>query len=196
MEAETSRDRQRLRTRARIAEVALRLFVEQGFDRTSIRQIAQGAEVDPALVMHYFGNKRSLFQSLAAPPEPPPADRTSDPLDVALSALVGKLENPSAAATARLRSMLTHPDASDYAREEIDRRAAALAAVMTGPHARERAALILAINLGVTVARELLGVDALASASVPELVRLLRPAHEALVADSVSRAGAAGPPAR
>ncbi|MDN5894869.1 MAG: TetR family transcriptional regulator [Nocardioides sp.] len=42
------------------------LFAERGFAGTSIRAIATGASVDPALVHHYFGNKDDLFLAAMA----------------------------------------------------------------------------------------------------------------------------------
>jgi AcrR family transcriptional regulator len=40
---------------------ARELFARNGFDKTSIRAVAAGAGVDPALVHHYFGTKHRLF---------------------------------------------------------------------------------------------------------------------------------------
>lgn len=48
-------------TRSRILEIARKLFSQNGFDKTSVRSVASGAGVDPALVHHYFGTKRDLF---------------------------------------------------------------------------------------------------------------------------------------
>lgn len=48
-------------TRERILASARDLFARNGFDKTSIRAIAAGAGVDPALVHHYFGTKTQLF---------------------------------------------------------------------------------------------------------------------------------------
>ena len=48
-------------TRGHILEVALRCFTRDGFEQTSIRGIAREAEVDPALVHRYFGDKRSVL---------------------------------------------------------------------------------------------------------------------------------------
>lgn len=50
--------------RARIREVALRLFADSGFDRTSLRAIAREAGVSPALVIHHFGSKEGLRQAV------------------------------------------------------------------------------------------------------------------------------------
>jgi len=48
-------------TRDRILASARELFARNGFDKTSIRAVAAGADVDPALVHHYFGTKTQLF---------------------------------------------------------------------------------------------------------------------------------------
>jgi AcrR family transcriptional regulator len=48
-------------TRERILASARELFARNGFDKTSVRAVAAGAGVDPALVHHYFGTKHRLF---------------------------------------------------------------------------------------------------------------------------------------
>ena len=48
-------------TRAAILDIARSQFGSHGFERTTIRSVASAAGVDPALVMHYFGNKAALF---------------------------------------------------------------------------------------------------------------------------------------
>jgi AcrR family transcriptional regulator len=48
-------------TREAILDAARTAFAERGFDAASIRAIAATAEVDPALVHHYFGSKDQLF---------------------------------------------------------------------------------------------------------------------------------------
>jgi len=49
-----------LTARARIREAALRHFAEQGFQRATIRGIAQTAAVSPGLLRHHFGSKDDL----------------------------------------------------------------------------------------------------------------------------------------
>lgn len=48
-------------TRAEILDAARRQFTDNGFTGATIRGIAADAEVDPALVHHYFGSKSDLF---------------------------------------------------------------------------------------------------------------------------------------
>ncbi|MGD0065162.1 MAG: helix-turn-helix domain-containing protein, partial [Streptosporangiaceae bacterium] len=49
-----------LTARARIRQAALRHFAEQGFQRATIRKIAQTAGVSPGLLRHHFGSKDDL----------------------------------------------------------------------------------------------------------------------------------------
>jgi len=53
-------------TRERIANAAAELFAERGFARTSIRQIAERASANSALIYYYFGSKQGLLESLVA----------------------------------------------------------------------------------------------------------------------------------
>lgn len=48
-------------TREAIHAAASRLFRERGYARTPVRDIAALAEVNPALVIRYFGSKEELF---------------------------------------------------------------------------------------------------------------------------------------
>jgi AcrR family transcriptional regulator len=58
-------------TREAILAAARHAFAERGYDKASIRQIATGAGVDPALVHHYFGAKDQLFlAAMEAPIDP------------------------------------------------------------------------------------------------------------------------------
>jgi AcrR family transcriptional regulator len=50
--------------RERLLVAALRLFAEQGYAKTSIRQIAQAAGANVAAISYYFGNKAGLYRSV------------------------------------------------------------------------------------------------------------------------------------
>ena len=50
-------------TREAILDAARARFAEHGWDRTTIRAIARDADVDPALVLHFFDSKALLFAS-------------------------------------------------------------------------------------------------------------------------------------
>ncbi|HZP87758.1 MAG TPA: TetR family transcriptional regulator [Burkholderiales bacterium] len=52
-------------TRANILAVARQRFAAEGYERATIRAIAADAQIDPALVMRYYGNKEGLFAAAA-----------------------------------------------------------------------------------------------------------------------------------
>jgi AcrR family transcriptional regulator len=54
---------------ARIAAAARNEFAENGWAGTTIRAIARTADVDPALVYHYFGSKEGLLDAATTPPQ-------------------------------------------------------------------------------------------------------------------------------
>jgi AcrR family transcriptional regulator len=54
---------------ARILDAARREFAEHGWAGTTIRAVARAADVDPALVYHYFGSKERLLDAATTPPQ-------------------------------------------------------------------------------------------------------------------------------
>lgn len=66
-----SRQRRRGDTRQRIQDVAIELFAEQGYEKTSLREIAERLDVTKAALYYHFKTKEdiliSLFQDLTRP---------------------------------------------------------------------------------------------------------------------------------
>ena len=88
-------------TADRILDAALRLFAEQGFAATSVRQIAKAVGVTDAALYSHFSSKRAIFDRLIESMGPPnaammgidiPAVVQAGPL-VAVPAAVDRLTN-------------------------------------------------------------------------------------------------------
>ena len=79
-------------SRQRLMQAGLRLFAQQGFARTSIRELALAAEVNVAAISYYFGDKAGLYRAVFFEPCGNPADdiaRFADPTLPLADALAG-----------------------------------------------------------------------------------------------------------
>jgi AcrR family transcriptional regulator len=54
------RERKKLRTRASIQKEAMRLFLEKGYEETTIEDIAEGVEISPSTFFNYFPSKEAV----------------------------------------------------------------------------------------------------------------------------------------
>jgi AcrR family transcriptional regulator len=75
-------------TKTRILDAAESLFMEHGFEATSLRQLTSAAGVNLAAVNYHFGSKEELFQSVLT--------RRLDPMNQERIELLEKLERESA----------------------------------------------------------------------------------------------------
>jgi AcrR family transcriptional regulator len=85
-------------SRARLLSAALRLFAENGFAKTSIRQIAEAAGANTALISYYFGDKKGLYNAAYAEPLGGPmqvdAGPDGDSLDIFLEQFLTAFMRP------------------------------------------------------------------------------------------------------
>src|ERR1700753_1483771 len=179
---------QRRRTEARIRAAAAELFVASGYERTTIRAVAQAAGVDAGLVMHYFGSEQEVLDRVTHGPRPNP-DVAGSPSQVAeqiLAQLADSLETEPVHSLAVLRSMLTHPEAAHSLGERTIRYRAQLAGAIPPTDADLRAAQIIAITLGLAVDRPLPKTGGLDLAPPDEIITLLRPVLHALTTPASS----------
>jgi AcrR family transcriptional regulator len=190
IEAAPPRTEQRRRTEARILTAASRLFVDRGYERTTIRAIAGAAGVDGGLVMHYFGSKQALFQRVThARPVPDLNGSSEQVTEQILARLAESLATEPVHSLALLRSMLTHPEAAHALREGSARVQAQISRPIPADDADTRAALVSAVWLGVIVSQHLLNSDALTAATPQQVIDLLRPCLRSLTRADLAPGG-------
>ena len=173
-------------TRAALLAAARALFSEAGYDQVGVRDVAARAGVNAALVSRYFGSKKGLFEAAVAD------SFTVGNLLVGDRATLGErlaryLAGPRRGAAGYdptlvvLRSAAS-PEAGPLLRAALDAQVVRpLAAWLTGPAAEARAGLIVSALFGVAVARDVLGVDALAARHADALAPHLGPFLQRLV---------------
>lgn len=173
-------------TREKILAAARTTFGEVGYDRATIRQIAATAGVDPALVHHYFGPKADLYAAAI--------DVPISPRDVAQAIVAGGLEGAGERITRLFFSIWEQPEAREPLlamirgalggtphgleafRQFIEHELLARAAPLIDAPDRELRMTAAAAHLvGVAIARYVVGVEPIASASPDELVALIAP---------------------
>lgn len=179
-------------SREAILEAARALFAARGYDGASIRAIAGEAGVDPALVMHFFGSKEGVFVAAMdlpyRPSEAIPEVLRGPAAGTGERAARFFVETWDAAASrgpllAMLRSASTNEQAADLLRSFLERELlTVVAAELEGPDARLRASLVAAQLVGLAMARYVVRVEPLASATPDDVARTVGPALQALLA--------------
>ncbi|MFI6085303.1 TetR family transcriptional regulator [Streptomyces sp. NPDC051217] len=171
--------------RERILEAARTEFAERGFDKTSVRGIAKAAQVDPALVHHYFGTKEEVFgAAIEVSFEPAmvlPAllSGGKDGIGERLARyFIGVWENPASRAPllAIIRSAVTNEAAAALLRKFVLRRLLERIAVeLDVPDPTLRAELAASHMIGIAILRYVIKAEPLASVDTDEIVRLVAP---------------------
>ena len=167
-------------TRAVILEAALEQFAGAGYDRTTIRSVARQADVDPALIHHYFGTKHGLLEAcIQIPDEAASLIASLDPAGLSATEFVtNALAIWSVPAmrkrlTALLRVSIASPEAqklyTDLVRSQL---IAPTASRLSGPDAELRATLAASHAIGIALARYVFELDPLVSADDAKLARL------------------------
>lgn len=171
--------------RERILASAVDEFAEQGYDGATIRGIAARADVDSALVHHYFGTKADLFAEAVGAPMRPDVDiprlltAPRDELGEHIVRYVLEMwERPDVRKRGvvllrhALGNRLTTPLVAGFLSRELIGR---IAAELGTPDAELRATLVASQIAGLLIARHVLKLPAIAAASVDELVAWAAP---------------------
>ena len=177
-----------------ILDAARTEFSAKGYDASSLRAIARLAEVDPALVHHYFDGKAALFvESMSLPVNP------SFLIDTILAGpreQVGQglariffdiWDSPLGRErlVALIRSALSQEDAARMLREFLVREVFGKVALSMGvPEPQLRAGMAAAQMIGVAMMRYVIGFEPMVSASTDEIVGLVGPTLQRYLADS------------
>jgi AcrR family transcriptional regulator len=172
-------------TREAIAEAARNQFAELGYDRTTIRAIAAEADVDPALVVHFFGSKQRLFLAVMAPPFDPDEviprilqGRRSEIGRRLATFAVGQLEDPRSrrVLVGIIRAAASEPEAARMVRELVaERIVRALSGGVGTDDARLRAELVSTQVVGLIMGRHILRAEPLASLPPEALIDAIAP---------------------
>jgi AcrR family transcriptional regulator len=171
-------------SKQRILQTARALFREHGYGGTTVRAVAAEAGVDPAMVFYFFGTKQGLFgAAVEMSAQVPPAIESifTDGLDGigerVVRTLLENLDKSDRTPLMMLtRSAPTHDRSEALLREFIDREITGRLAAMLGtPDAAMRASMVNVQILGLAVARYIVRIEPIASATVDELVARFGP---------------------
>lgn len=178
-------------SRARLLAAAAALFGEQGYERTTTREIGERAGVDPSLIARYFDSKAGLYvAALHETDDGPPADllhpgrlagvlsRLTNGPGPVLSACVRRYDEPAVRLPAQqeLQRRLVGPLAERYTADGGDR-------------PQLRAEVAVAAFAGVALSRSAGALETLAAAGVEEVAELVELLLRALTPPAYPGAG-------
>ena len=174
------------RTREAILDAARNAFARSGYDRTTIRQIASDAEVDPALVMHFFATKEAVFEAAMDLPFDAEA-AVAELLDSSGREQLGEglarmffgiWEDPETGPrmAGLIRSAASHELAAERVRSLFHVRILEpLGLALAASEPELRAQLASSQLMGIAIARYILRFEPLASTPAETLVRAIGP---------------------
>lgn len=174
-----------------IAEAAAAEFSEKGYETASMRGIARRAEVDPALVHHYFDTKAALFADVVKLPVRP--DKIiAAALDAPLAELGASIartvllawEDPKVkpVGVTILRSVVNGSAAGKLVRQFLLRELMSAIAQrledvgIEAASAQQRASMVLSQIAGVLILRHVVMAEPLASSPIEEVIAHVVPA--------------------
>ncbi len=172
-------------TREAILDASRELFADHGYEGASLRAIAARAGVDPALIRHFFGNKRSLFARVSADRVVLPARFAAafaGPVDSLGERVVTAYldlwedEDTGAVLRALLKTAVAADDSAEMLGEILGAQLRAAPGVQTFTvHQRQNVILAATHLLGVAIARYVARIPPLASMPRADLVSRVAP---------------------
>lgn len=172
-------------SRDTVLRAAKRQFAINGYDKTTLRAIADDAGVDPSMVLYLFGSKAELFREsmkLVLPSDLLTgvlAEKDDDLGYRVLRAYLSIWEQPDSAASMAsiVQSATSNSDANEAFRGFLhDYLMTAVSSAMGGGDEARLRAMLAATNLvGTAMLRYIMRVPPLSSLGVDDVVRLLGP---------------------
>ena len=160
-------------------------FAKDGYEKTTLRAIADDAHVDPSMVLYLFGSKEELFREslrLIIDPTALVEALTGTEGDIGtrmVRTYLGVWESSDSAETMRamLASATSNPDAHEAFRSFMQNYVlTAVSGVLGGDeHARLRAMLAASSLVGTALLRYLMNVPPLSELDTEQVVRLVAP---------------------
>ena len=190
-------------TREAILAAARRAFAERGYQHATIRQVAELAGVDPALVHHYFGTKQGLFVAAVQLPVNPverlsavladDPERVGERLVETFLAIWDHATDRSPLLTL-VRSAVGDEDAAAMLREFITAEILGpIASRLGSPDAPLRATLVGSQLIGLAMARYIVKVEPLASAPAAQVAAAVGPTLQRYLTGDLSVVAPARP---
>jgi AcrR family transcriptional regulator len=172
-------------TREAILAAARARFAAHGYDRTRIRDVAQDARVDPALVHYFFRTKDGLFAAAMELPLRPAevlgplvAEGIPGLGERIVRRLLSVWDDPAyrSALLAIVQGASAHPGAANALREFITREIVGrIAGAVEADRPELRANLVASQVIGLIAARYVARVEPLASLEAEEVVGMVGP---------------------
>jgi len=184
-------------TRAEILDAARAEFGERGYTAATVRQVARRAQVDPALVYHYFADKPGLFVACLDLPADPRAVQTQargTELDGAriVDRFLAQWEEgeaePGKPFVTLTQAVSSSPEVARAVREFITERVWSRVPGSEGETAARTTALVSSQLLGAAWARYVIRMEPFASASRSEVASWIGPTIEAYITGRLGNA--------
>lgn len=169
-----ARRRDAAATRADLLAAAHLRFTREGYDHTTVRDIAGDVGVNAALIFRYFGSKEELFRAATAIPSIQMTDLRCLPArNVPARLFQRAVETGPSGAESLLTILLrssTHHGVADQLRQHLaDNVVSRLLELVDDPDAELRSDLFVALLVGIGLMRTIIGKKPLADATREEL---------------------------
>ena len=164
-------------TKAVILAAARERFAKSGFERATIRAIAADANIDPSMVMRYFGNKNQLFAAAADFDLQIPDLSGVDRGEIGASLVAHFMDRweRDEALIVLLRSSATNSEAAQRMTEIFAGQLLPVIADVNPVAPERRAALVATQTLGLALCRYVLQLPPIVAMSHQEIVAWVGP---------------------